>query len=578
MRVPSLRRIGELIRQIVANERVRGNIQRYHELAMLTETFKDSDYAEMAGREFYLLPFHSTHVELPDKRDRIRITRNKKAFHKRQTIGAIALGPIAVDELPYSCETDDPENELRAIIKRSGNVVPRPQEFVWELIDEIVAYFCSLINPMARTDPRYLLEKWLAESSYPESRKEQLREAFTIREHQQLKSRDFHCKAFLKPELLDEGKHARGIISRSDVFKARVGGATHEMEQEVFHRCPLAKYFVKGTSPEEFPRLMDDVASRFPMLLETDYSSFEGSFSLEYQQHVEVPFFKHFLQHNPDILRDVLASYTTPSDIQHKNPIIQRILRDRDETARSHPIHFKYHDVKLPDNRKSGEMWTSLMNGLSNLVNMFYAARKRGVNFDGFVEGDDGFFGVSSPAITSDDFRELGFTIKMQYATTNSDLNFCGVRYSRENLRAITDARPLVRIGWSAERRYFKASQRRLAQLLKAKAMSFNHIYSHTPVIGPLAHVLACKPGRVRLCDLDRWELSLVSSEALLSAPREPLISARERALFRDITGMSIYAQVVLEARLVEAPTAPFSFPGATGIAVNHLVTVRPTL
>jgi len=167
------------------------------------------------------------------------------------------------------------------------------------------------------------------------------------------------------------------------------------------------EHFVKGTRIDELPQKLV-ILKKWDYVLETDYSSFESSFSWEYVQSVEIPFFEYFLQYNPLVLAIVKHSY-----IQNGKERIQKLFS-------------KEFDLRLTGCRLSGELWTSLSNGFANLMNMLYLCDKKGIECQGFIEGDDGLFGMSSPALSKEDFANLGFSIKMEYVHQVQDTTFCG--------------------------------------------------------------------------------------------------------------------------------------------------------
>lgn len=421
--------------------------------------------------------------------------------------------------------------------------VDADQVFLDGLYD-YVREFVLRLDPIPPGDLDDMTEAWLVNSNYNLKRANKLRDLWDRLKSQPLDEKHLVCKMFVKEELYPEKKHARLIISRTDEFKALVGGVVHAMEEYVYHDSPIADMFVKGRRPSDFPPIMEDLKNAYGTILETDYSSFEGSFTNEYMRHVELVLFQRLLIHYPDQLAMIESTY--------RDADLVRLPRGGHYYDMSGLpwIHSKNHSIKLPDDRKSGEMWTSLGNGFSNLMNMMYLAKERGVKISGFVEGDDGFFGVSNRNITSDDFKRLGFSIKMQYATRTCDLSFCGMRFSEETLTVMPKIDVLNTVGWTCSRRYSRVGKKKALKLFKAKLMSYYSMFPKSPVIAPYFHAMI---NQIRVKpdfgDMDEWHFRLVDRNFDFTTP--PVVSMADRITFADLNGVEPSVQVSLEHELV---------------------------
>jgi hypothetical protein len=187
---------------------------------------------------------------------------------------------------------------------------------------------------------------------------------------------------------------------------------------------------------------------------------------------VECQMFRYMLSKNPMILKYVMAAYY-----------------DEDGTPRENVLHHrKLYTARVLGSRMSGEMWTSLCNGFSNLMNVLYLAERENQEIDGFVEGDDGIFGMYEPFLTSEMFRELGFNIKMQYGDDLSHTSFCGNVFDPRSLTLVVSPEQISRLFWSCSIQYIHAKTSKLIKLLRAKAMSLYITGKYTPICGPLAH------------------------------------------------------------------------------------------
>jgi hypothetical protein len=149
---------------------------------------------------------------------------------------------------------------------------------------------------------------------------------------------------------------------------------------------------------------------------------------------------------------------------------------------------FKNFTVKCLATRMSGEMCTSLGNGFTNLMNMlFMAEEKQCTSVKGKVEGDDGLFTMYGDIPTEDDFKKLGFMLKMEEHTSLSEASFCGIIADENDLDIVTDPiSEILSFGWTTNR-YVAASPRKLKMLLKSKALSLAYQYPGCPILGSLA-------------------------------------------------------------------------------------------
>lgn len=138
----------------------------------------------------------------------------------------------------------------------------------------------------------------------------------------------------------------------------------------------------------------------------------------------------------------------------------------------------------------SGDMCTSLGNGFTNLMSMYYLSYlKSGKLPQGVVEGDDGLFEFESESMipTSEEFARLGFTIKMEKFENIGDAGFCGNIFDESCLSNVSDPRELLcKFGWSSSRIACGSGKKRL-ELLKAKALSLLFELPSCPIVKSLA-------------------------------------------------------------------------------------------
>lgn len=401
-----------------------------------------------------------------------------------------------------------------------------------------------------------LRNEWNEDNSYSARRKEELKRLSDtyLATKKYPDNKVLESKMFMKDEFYEEKKHARLIISRSDTFKGIVGPYAHAFDKELFHGR-FSHYFVKGKDSEWKVKRMSEIQAKFPLYMETDYSSFEGSQCAAMQDAIERQVFRHFFKFYPHIFKFIDATYSSPSED----------FRPHRGTKRRQPFNIfsKFHSLHLVGNRKSGELWTSSGNGLTNLVIMMFLAEKKHVQWDGIVEGDDGFFGVTSRHICSDDYSKLGFTIKLQYETDPNYLSFCGLRFSRDR-NLIVDPENMNRVGWCVKKKYFKAKRKKRLALLKAKMMSLLAEAPGCPISSTLAKV-AIQSIHVKadFGDEDWWYVQWLKNEKL-DLTRE--ISSTTRQDFAKMFGIPVTVQLELESSFQEDWLSNFFLPIGRGI------------
>lgn len=298
--------------------------------------------------------------------------------------------------------THDESNWLRGIKKR---LAAEPNPINHDLRNEFFDFVRDKMLPQIEIlppglDENFLMEEWLENSNYNGKRKDVLRTKY--REYQDgIKiNRVLACKSFIKSEFYQEFKEPRTINSRSDWFKAKVGGYIHAMEKLVYD-----DHFIKHKLPIEVASKMSEISEGYSYFYVTDYSSFEGTFYHEMQCNVEFRLFQHCLHNYPEIVSLISKCYSNRNVMIFKNKYI----------------------ASIPGRRMSGDMWTSMANGFTNkciVEFMMYKAQTQG-NY--LVEGDDGFICTAKPIDTSIP-NEIGFSLKCEAKEDPGECSFCSLR------------------------------------------------------------------------------------------------------------------------------------------------------
>jgi hypothetical protein len=460
-----------------------------------------------------------------------------------QDLYAKQIGPINPAGIPF-VSSRDTNSAVQGFKKRIIPYVPKPKGEAIKLVRNTMDYIISITDPlpyMAWNDE--YINAFLEHYDKPMKIKEELKEQYYIGINEGLTKEDYKLKSFIKQEFYEDAKYARMIMSRSLRLKALMSEGIHQFDEYLFHKSPLSKFFIKGMTPQEQVEAMSKKFEGHKLFLETDYSSFESCFSPKFQKEVEIRMFKHMFSNNPHILKLILSCYKT------------------------HKIKGKGFHGELVGGRMSGDLWTSSMNGFSNLVIIMTLAAKHHLHFDGFCEGDDGLFWLDGKDITQQDYEDLGFLIKMDYKGSIQECSFCGKIFDETSKHVLGTPEQLNRIGWALDKSYWNASDKVKQQLVLSRALSLAVLYPGCPCIQARAKaLLQSARGKImftrrilqekyQLREMLKYhkELDLQKLYNKLEFP-EPTLE--DRLLYESRFGISIDAQYRYEEYVTNNPWA----------------------
>lgn len=361
---------------------------------------------------------------------------------------------------PYCWDANDPETFRAAFVSRLFVDMPHYDD---SLIKEFRRFCVEHFPKMFHKVFVMSFEEWLETTSYNEARKQQLRDAYAklrggvpTKKHMKVK---IHVKKESYPaEMTDEEfKPPRGISSRSDVFKAWAGPFIKSVEREVFQ----SRWFIKHIPIPDRPKFLWRLNKKGAYKYESDYSKFEASFSRSILSACEMELYAYVLSEYPEFLR-----------------IYKKALCSENGMYTD-----KGHKGTCSARRQSGEMSTSLGNGITNLMLFLFICHKHDIEGDCAVEGDDGLYSVSAP-LKSEWFEQLGFKIKLVQVQDIFHANFCGMTFSEAGELIRNPRYVLQTFGWIEG--YLQASDKVLKELLRAKALSLCYETPQCPIIGAL--------------------------------------------------------------------------------------------
>jgi len=305
-------------------------------------------------------------------------------------------------------------------------------------------------------------EQWLDSTDYPEWRKSELREVQESQRGRPPHGKVCHTvKQFVKHESYPEYKHARTINSRADAVKVWLGPIFKSIEQQLYDRIDDIR-FIKHVPVGDRPVLINALA-KLGHYYSTDFTAYEHHFTKLVMESCEFQLYEYMVAH-----------LIGEGQMRKLERTLSGVNRMRSRTGVT---------AKCTARRMSGEMCTSLGNGFTNMMLALYIVHKKQGTVIGFVEGDDGLFS-STVELTSFDYAQLGFEIKMEEVAKPGEASFCGLLCS-ESGQVVRDPREFLgKFGWTHDT---AASPKVQRELLLAKCLSTLCECGDCPIIGVLA-------------------------------------------------------------------------------------------
>lgn len=484
---------------------------------------------------------------------RFQITKNHDST--KRLIAAESSGFHVGDEftgISRVITNADPPTMMASVVKRIGNRPPHINFRNFKLFYKYVDIFLETFLVPLESDTDLSFETWLSHTSYTERQKIALTKLHV--DTNGVYDRDIHrhAKCFMKEESYDDyDKHARGIFSRVDEFKVNFGPIVKAIEHRVYQRPE----FIKHVPVSDRARYLTELLCGEGIFMETDYTAYESHFTSLMMQLLDLHLFRYMTKNIQNDQIKLMAN-----DLSEINKLI-----------------FTQFTAQLPASRLSGEMTTSLFNGFANWVtNSFVIAYSNWhknsfdtipISFDALtldvidrewvlkhyrpmgVEGDDGLTLNPFP-ISSDLFKEIGFTIKIEIHERIGGSKFCGILFAEESLDTLTDPiKQLINFGW-VPGKYVGAKKTVKLALLRSKAMSLLSSFPNCPIVAPAAKAVVRLTNRYHSSALrilkrtDKFLLGIVKVPAMLISPQ---ISIHSRMVIEDHFHIPIERQFLIE-------------------------------
>lgn len=451
-------------------------------------------------------------------------------------------------------DTTDPLTSLGGMGKRLAFRPPWPVKVKLRKIRRFTLRWCRRNLTPLSPDSDVSFETWIANAPYTQVRKDQLTKIYEEKcskdpyynvyfAKRKGKITDTEVMSFIKDETYDEYKYSRGIYSRTDVFKVIVAPVIKLIENEIYKTeyadNDYRSYFIKKVPVSQRPQEIMEMYSADAIYAATDYTSFEGHFKSCIMKCIEGTVYEYMIQ-------------LLPCAAFFRETFLRTIYG-------LNACNFYYFVILIEATRMSGEMNTSLGNGISNLLIMLFICEQRGLPPPrGYVEGDDGIFRFMNkhnvPTIA--DYADLGFTIKIEWHKSLATASFCGIIFSEEDLNNITDPiSTMIGFGWTT-RRYCRSKDKKLKELLKAKSFSLLYSYPGCPILRNLAEygLRVTQDSRFLFNPENTYEREKVISmlEYVTGNPKfsEITIGMSTRILVSERYGIPVETQILFEKYL----------------------------
>lgn len=450
----------------------------------------------------------------------------------------VSLGCHVQGVAQWHPDPSDPETLLAGVYKRFGR---EPPPVRGEIMASLLAYVPTWLRkngyqPLP-ADTDFSFQTWLANRPYAEWRKQELKAEWERTDGCRTR-RDEEVKTHMKWETYPAAKHARCINARADAFKVFYGPIVAAVEKEIFSNTDL---FIKKVPVRDRPKHLRDLLSRgHGPIKVVDFESYESLFTAA-QMKIEAAVGEYFLLNCPQALGDWRQA--------------QKVKQG------SNKLSNKFFTVRLRATRNSGEMDTSMANGVHNSIvvdflRWYYELGSE--NEPRNCEGDDSIGTEGTGFPTEDMFLSVGIRAKIETYDRLEEASFCGCVFDPDDGRIVTDPRDVLSTFGFASGRYAMCRKTRLMELLRAKSLSILHQYPGCPILVSLGlYGLRMTRGidLRRYLSKDKsismWEREQLQ-EAMLMKWKDLGVApgSKTRLLVEQLYGISVESQIRIEKYL----------------------------
>jgi hypothetical protein len=424
---------------------------------------------------------------------------------------------------PLHADTNDPEVQRGAFHKRLFRDLPEACVDYQDLAKFVFKFCEKYLEPLDTIMP---FDDWIENvESYNETRREQLRQAREkcLRQFPGV-YKSGHIDSFLKTERYLTFKHARQINSRTDAFKAYAGPIFKSIEKAVYQ----LDWFVKEESISSRVQRVERLMAGWKHYYNTDYTAFESHMTPQVLRSVECVVYSYMFQKYPDAARN-----------------IELVLAGKNRIRTRYGL-----SASCFGRRMSGDMCTSLGNGLTNLLIIAYVFHLKGIEFDDnaydlIIEGDDAIIACDIE-LTIEDFTNVGFTIKIIEAADPRCLEFCGLVFTSSHQVVRDPQKFFSGLAWTHS--FLAAGDTIMMQLLRAKCLSALAEAPDCPITSALAwYCLQKTEGYTPRFVVDYMFQRIAQDLSSPDLGRMPCPTTDTRLLFAQRYNIPLDKQMVIE-------------------------------
>jgi len=279
-----------------------------------------------------------------------------------------------------------------------------------------------------------------------------------------IRAKQLKVHSFVKAEQYPGFKMPRSINGRVDFSKIIFGPLVKTVEKIVYNNpC-----FIKNVPVNDRPQYITEKISGPGKYIATDYTSYESSFGLQLCVSVEY-----------EIYRFVLNGFY--AELICKSFYMLNVCV------------FRFFTIKVLAKRMSGDMNTSLGNGVTNVIVIMHIMY---TNFKFIlirivVEGDDSLFEVPLGCVpTTEMFAQYGLIVKIEEHTRLSTASFCGMVFDEVALSNLVDPGRVLRRGGYIDNKFASAKNSTKMSLVRAYGFSTYYQFHDCPVVSSFARML----------------------------------------------------------------------------------------
>lgn len=413
----------------------------------------------------------------------------ERPAQRRRKPVRFSTGYILRGSAPGVPDLNDVVNKKNAAGARVGSKHPVPKlQLLLEFADFVKSEIERCCAPLV-LESDVSFEKWIDSMSYPGEKAAKYREAHEMMgqldDGVTLDQRKIdYCNkvaAFLKDEWYTKKKTPRGIYARRHEIRVLLGPIVKLCEKQVMRMDCFVKYVPVAERAAKVQAMLWRPHAKY---YASDFTCFESHFLPLIQDIVSGQFYGHMVQNLVDGPAFMKLFYKT--------------------ICGTNEISFAGLTAQIKSRRMSGEMDTSLANGLATMLFMRFLAHKSGAEMVGVFEGDDGLMRWDGPDPDPQLIADLGLTLVLEKKDELHLASFCGMIFDPADGGILRDPMPfLVAFGW-LKAKYLDFRPGKVEVLIRAKALSMLYQYPTCPVLAPFSRMVLRETTRVSGSGMNR--------------------------------------------------------------------------